>query len=102
MEEKISLTELVLEAIFFGYMTYIIARIVQGIYLNSFKKCPIKKMLCILLISQLISIILTVAIWRFWTSSYNTIWDLLFVPALFSEVIIFVATVFLIQKKAGL
>lgn len=99
MEKSITLMELLELIVLFSLSVSLIGRIIQFSYLQSRAALFVRKIILILISSQILSWIMTVLFWKFWPFERDPMLGYFSIPTIIGEFIILSTTFFVFKKK---
>lgn len=96
MEKHITFTELIMVMLLFGSPVFIVGRIAQ-LFLFLKQKAPFQFILPVLIISQILALVIEIAIWYFFKT--DPMFHFVSLPAVGVEILVLAATIAYIKLK---
>lgn len=101
MEKHITFTELVEIILLFSLPVSVIGMIIQFFYLRYILKLLTKKIILILIASQVLCWIMTGLFWIYWPFETDIMHGIICIPTIIGEFIILLTTFFVFNKKSN-
>lgn len=100
MENNATFSEMILITLFLGLLAYVLGMVIQLIVVIRFKKLHTwRKLLLMLLLSRLLSIMLSLIIWKYWFLEIDIMQGPFFVPSVIAEIIISPSLLYLFRYR---